>query len=202
MSFVEILEDMSVMMSMNTHLKVVLGFRGLFNIDFLFIVDILHDVQKGSGSTLSSMSFQIFSVSPARIYLVNMCPNLWCNHSKETFFLGICFCSFEFYFVFTKNACFCCELCINVTVFCLLSLNKTLKNPLWKSQLRPKLINVTTQNNQLHKSGANSTLYNLAMKGFPLPSHILFGLILFVLLWQNSHLQFWYIYLFPPMGPL
>ena len=40
MSFVKSLEDMAGMMSMNTHFKDVLGFRGVFDIDFLFIVEI------------------------------------------------------------------------------------------------------------------------------------------------------------------
>ena len=41
-----------------------------------------------------------------------------------------------------------------------------------KSQLCPESINAIMENNQSHKSGANSTLYNVAMKGFPLYSHI------------------------------
>ena len=36
----KLLEDVAGMMSMNTHLKFVLSFRGVFDLDFLFIVDI------------------------------------------------------------------------------------------------------------------------------------------------------------------
>ena len=40
MSFVQLLEDRDGMMYMNTHSKGVLVFRGVFDLDFLFIVDI------------------------------------------------------------------------------------------------------------------------------------------------------------------
>ena len=137
MSLVKLLEGMSVMMSINTHLKSLLGFRGVFGPGFLFIVDIWHDVQNGSGSTLSSISFQTFAVSPASSDLLDLCPNLWCNNSKETLFLGICFCDFEFSLVFTKNACFLCVMCSNVTAFCLSLLKKTVQISLWKGQACP-----------------------------------------------------------------
>ena len=55
---------MAGMMSMNTHLKGVLEFRGVIDLDFLFIVDIWHDVQNVSGYTLTLMSFQTFALSP------------------------------------------------------------------------------------------------------------------------------------------
>ena len=64
------------MMSMNDHLKVVLSFRVVFDLSFLFIVEILHNVQNGSGSTLSSIYCQICAVFPASIDLVDLCPNL------------------------------------------------------------------------------------------------------------------------------
>ena len=129
-SFVKLLEDMAGMISMNTHLKSVLGFRAVFDLYFLFIVDIWHNVNKGSVSTLMSMSCQNVSVSPTSSELLDLCPNLWCNNSKETLFLGICFCDFDFYFIFTKNACFICALCGNVIAFCSLSLDKTVKSTL------------------------------------------------------------------------
>ena len=163
---------MAVMMPMNTHLKFVLYFRGDFDLYFLFIVDIWYIVLKGSGYTLISISFQKCTVSPANSNLVDLCPNLWCNNYKETFFLGISFCDFDFSFVLTKNVCFCCALCGNVTAFCYLSLNKTVQNLLWKSQLCPKSINIIMEKNRLHKSGANSTLFNVEINGFPLSSHI------------------------------
>ena len=39
-----LLEDIDVMVSINTHLKGVLGFGGVFDIEFLLIVYICHDV--------------------------------------------------------------------------------------------------------------------------------------------------------------
>ena len=65
-----------VIFYMNTQLKDVLGFRGLCDLDFLFIVEILHDAQKRSVSTLISMSCQTFEVYPASSELVDMCTNL------------------------------------------------------------------------------------------------------------------------------
>ena len=100
MAFVKLLEDMAGMIPINTHLKVFLGFIGVFDIDFSFIVDIWHDVQNESGSTLSSISCQTFSVSPCSRDLLDLCPNLWHNNSKETLLLGICFCCFYFSLVF------------------------------------------------------------------------------------------------------
>ena len=67
---------MDGMMSMNTHLKGVLGFRGAFDLDFFFIVDIWNGVQKGSGYNLSSISCQKFTVSLASSDLVDLCHNL------------------------------------------------------------------------------------------------------------------------------
>ena len=39
-------------------------------------------------------------------------------------------------------------------------------------QVCPEFINIIMENNQSQKYGANSTLYNVAMKGFPLFSRI------------------------------
>ena len=47
-----------------------------------------------------------------------------------------------------------------------------MQNPLWKRQVCPEFINVIIENNLWHKSGAKSTLCNVAMKDFPLSSHI------------------------------
>ena len=41
----------------------------------------------------------------------------------------------------------------------------------WEKCAKP-FLNVILENNQSHKSGANSMLYNAAMKDFPLLSHI------------------------------
>ena len=104
--FVKNLEYMAGIMYMNNHLKCGLGFRGIFDISFLFIVEIWYDVQKGSLSTLRSMYCQIFSVSPASSDLVDLCPNISWNNPKETLFLIIFFCDFVFSFVLNKNAFF------------------------------------------------------------------------------------------------
>ena len=52
----------------------------------LFIVKICHDVQKEIVSTLNSMSCQTFTVYTEIIDLVDLCPNIWCNNLKDTFF--------------------------------------------------------------------------------------------------------------------
>ena len=67
---------MAGMMSMNTHLKGVLGFRDLFDIDFLFIVNIWNDVHKGSGSNLISISYQTFAAYLDSSDLFDLFPNL------------------------------------------------------------------------------------------------------------------------------
>ena len=128
MSFVKLLEDIVGVISMKTQLRCVLEWCGILYIGFLFIVEIWHDVQKGSGYTLNSISCQTFVVYPANNGLVYLCPNLWCNISGEIFFLWVNFCNFDFYSEFTKNACFLCALCGRVTAFCLISLKKTVKN--------------------------------------------------------------------------
>ena len=60
MFFVKILEYMAGMMSMNTHLKGVLGFSDTLDPGFLLIFEIWYYEQKWSGSTLKSMSCQKF----------------------------------------------------------------------------------------------------------------------------------------------
>ena len=99
MSFVKILEYMAGIMSRNTHLKGVLGFRYVFDLDFLFIVDIWHDVQKRSESTL-------ISIFPKYLQYLQPVLTLWtcvlifdAIILKKCYFLGICFCGFDFTFV-------------------------------------------------------------------------------------------------------
>ena len=82
-SFFKLLEHKAGMMSMDNHLKGVLVFSGVFDLCFLLIVEIWHDVQKGSGSTPSSTSCQILEVSLASSDLLELCPNLWCNNPRE-----------------------------------------------------------------------------------------------------------------------
>ena len=76
MSLVKLLGAVDITISIKTHLKGDFGFSGILALAFLFIEDILHDVQKGSGSILSSTSSQTFAVFPANNDLVDLCPNL------------------------------------------------------------------------------------------------------------------------------
>ena len=193
---------MAGMMSMKTHLKGVLAFRGVLYLAFLFILDIWHDVQNGLGSTLRSMYFQKKSISLASSNLVYPCPNIWCNNSKYTFFFRNLLLWFWRFLHFLQKCMFICDMWVNVTELCSLSLKKTVQNHLWKRQVRPEFINVIMENNWSHNSDANSKLYNLARKSFPLSSHILFELLLSVSIWKNSHLKLWYIYLFLPTIPV
>ena len=114
------------------------------------------------------MSCQTFALYPANNHLVDLCPNLWFNNSKVTFFLGIFLFDSDFSFIFTKNVCFICVVCDNVATFFSLSLKKTVQNTLWKSKVCPNLINVIMEINKSHKFGTNRMLYNAVMKVFPL----------------------------------
>ena len=89
MSCVKLLDAMSGIIIMKTHLKGVLSCSGILDPYFLFIVHILHDIQKGSGSTLGSIYCQTFAVSLSSGNLADLCPNIWCNNYKEIFFLGV-----------------------------------------------------------------------------------------------------------------
>ena len=51
--------------SIKTHLKGAFGFDGSLDIAFLFIEEILHEVQKGSGYIFSSASSHTLAVSTA-----------------------------------------------------------------------------------------------------------------------------------------
>ena len=103
---------------------------------------------------------------------MDLCPNLWCNNSKAIFFLAGNLFSFDISLIFPRNSCFLCALCGKVTAFLFSAPNYTVQNPLWKRQLCPAFINVIIEINLSHKSGAKSTLYNVAMNVFPLSSHI------------------------------
>ena len=74
-------------MSIKTHLKGTFGFSGFLYLVFFFIEEIWHDVQKGSGYILRSISSQTLSVSPANNDMADLWPNLWCNNYKAIFFL-------------------------------------------------------------------------------------------------------------------
>ena len=74
--------------------------------------------------------------------------------------------------------------------------NKTVKNPSWRRQGCPKLINRIMENNPSHKSVAKSMLYNITMQGFPLSSWILIWTFPVRFLWWNDHLLLRYISVF------
>ena len=88
------------------------------------------------------MSCQEFSVSTAINYLVDICPNLWCNNYKLTFFLGDIFFYLYISFVSPKNTCFLCALCGGVTEFFFPLSKYTAQNHLLNKEVYPKLINV------------------------------------------------------------
>ena len=90
---------------------------------------------------------------------------------KQFSFLLVIF-FFDISLIFPRNACFLCALCSNVTAFFFSAPNYTVNNPLWKRQVCPTFINILIENNLSHKSGAKSTFCNVAMKNFPLSSHI------------------------------
>ena len=120
---------MDRIITMNTHLKGDLGFRG-----FLWYSILVHCWDMTWCTERVGIYFDLnelpkFRVSIAINDLVDLCPNLWCNNLKETLLFGICFCNFDFPFICTKNACFCCVLCINFTTFCSLTLKNTTKKP-------------------------------------------------------------------------
>ena len=76
MSLVRLLGAVDGIISIKTHLKGAFGFSGSLDLAFVFIEEILHEVQRGSGSILSSTYSQTFSVSLANNDLVDLCPNL------------------------------------------------------------------------------------------------------------------------------
>ena len=187
---------MSGVVSINTHLNGFLSFISVFDIEFLLIIEIWHDVQKGSGSTLRSMSCQKLAVYPAISELVDLYPNLLWNSSREIIFLGFSF------VVLTFLSYFLCMLCDNVTELYSSALNKTIQKTFWKMQICPKSINVIMENNWLHKYGANITLYNVAIKGLPLLSWMFIWTSPVFSLWWNTHLQLQCIYPFLLVSPV
>ena len=74
--------------------------------------------------------------------------------------------------IFPINTCFICAICGNVTAFFSFSPKHTVQNPFWKRQLCHEFINLMIENNPSHKSGVKHTLCNVAIKHFPLSSHI------------------------------
>ena len=137
MSLVKLLGAVYGIISIKTHLKGAFGFSGILDLAFLFIEEIWHDVQKGSGYILSSIFSQKLAVSPANNDLVDLWPNLWCYNSRAIFFLAGIFFVFDISFISPKNACFLCAICGNVTAFFYFAPKYTVKNPLWNKQAYP-----------------------------------------------------------------
>ena len=75
-SLVRLLGAVDGILPIKTHLKGAFGFNVILDLAFLFIEEILHEVQKGSRSIFSSASSQTLAVSPSINYLVDLCPNL------------------------------------------------------------------------------------------------------------------------------
>ena len=173
MSLVKLSGAVDGIISIKIYLKGAFGFSGILDRAFLFIEEIWHDVQKGSGYILSSISSQTLAVFPANNDLVDLWPNLWCKNSRAILFLDDNFFVFDISLISPQNACFLCALCGNVTAFLSFAPKYTVKNPLWSKQVCPDFINVTIENNLSHKYGAKSTLCNVVIKGSPLLSHIL-----------------------------
>ena len=76
MSLLRLLGAVDGIISIKPNLKGAFGFSGILDLAFLFIEEILQEVQKGSGSILSSISSHTLAVSPAINDLVDLCPNL------------------------------------------------------------------------------------------------------------------------------
>ena len=160
-SLINILGAVDVIISIKTHLKGAFGFIVILDLAFLFIEEIWHEVQKGSGYILSSAYSQTLVVSPANNYLVDMYPNIWYSNSKAIFFLASNLSFFDFSIIFSINACFLCALCGKDTVLLSFALKYTVQNPLWKRQVCTEFINVMIKNNLSQKSGAKITLCNV-----------------------------------------
>ena len=140
MSLLKSFGSVDGIMSIKTHQKGAFGLSGLLDLAFLFMEEIWHDVQKRSGYILSSISSQSLAVSPYNNYMVDLWPNLWCNNSKEIFFLDGNFFVFDISFISPKNACFRCVICGNVTTFLSFAPNYTMQHPWWNKQVCPKFI--------------------------------------------------------------
>ena len=88
MSLVKRLGAVDGTIYIKTHLKGDFGLSVILALAFLFIEEIWHEVQKGTGYILRYISSQIFAVSPANSDLMDMCPNIWFNNSKAIYFLA------------------------------------------------------------------------------------------------------------------
>ena len=61
-----------VLYPLKSHLRGAFEFNGFVDLAFFFIEEICHDVQKGYGPIISSISSETLSVSPANNDLVDL----------------------------------------------------------------------------------------------------------------------------------
>ena len=127
-SFVKILKVVADMITMNTHLKCILGFTGcLWYRPFVDFWDLTRCAERVR--TYPDLNvLPKYAVYLSRSDLKYLCIILRYNNSREIFLLGISFSFFHVSFIFTKNACFLCALCGNITVLCSLAPKETVKN--------------------------------------------------------------------------
>ena len=147
MSLVKHLGTVDEIISIETHLK---GDFSLIRPSLFIYRFFWHDLQKGSGSIIGSISSQTLVLSPSNNDFVDLWPNLWCNNSKAILFLGGNFLVFEISFIYPKNACFLCAICGNVTESYSFSPKYILQNSLWNKQVCSKFINEIIENNLYH----------------------------------------------------
>ena len=138
----------------------------------MFIEELWHDVQKGSGYILRSISSQKLALYPANNDLVDLLPNLWCNNFKAIFFQDVFVFVLDITLISPKQACFLCAICGSVTACFSFHPKYTVHNSLWNEHLCPKFINLNIENNLSNKSCTKSRLCNVAIKKYPLLSHI------------------------------
>ena len=104
MSLVKLLGAVDGIISIKTHFKGAFAFSAFLDLAFLFIEENFHDVQKGYGSIIISIYYQILVVYPSNNDMLDIWPNLLCNNYKAVFFLDGNFFVFDIYFIFPKNS--------------------------------------------------------------------------------------------------
>ena len=72
MSLIKLFGAVAGIISIKTHLKGAFVFNGFLDLDFSFVEEISHDVKKGSGYILGSISSQTLEVSPENNNLVDL----------------------------------------------------------------------------------------------------------------------------------
>ena len=157
-------------MSIKTYLKGAFGFSGFLDLAFLFMEEIWHDVEKGSGCLLSSITSQTFGLPPSNNGLVNL--------SGETILKQFFLDHFFWHFLYFPPKCIfpLCTMwsCIRFFYF---DPKYTVQKPFWNKQVCPEFIKEIIETNPWHKYGVKSTLCNIVIKESPLLSHIFISTI-------------------------